>query len=290
MTRNTNPQPESRKPHSTNDTAGDHFNRLVELMRRLRSPSGCPWDREQTLHSLQSFLLEETYEVLDAIDQNDKAELKNELGDLLFQIVFLAEICSESHSFTISNIITAIANKLIDRHPHVFGEESDLRTPGSELNTTKEITGLWEELKAKEKFEKGHPQSLLGSVPETLPALLKAHEIGSRVATVGFDWPRAESVINKIDEEVTELREAIANDVPISVQEEMGDFLFSIANLSRKLGVDPETALRQANRKFCSRFAQVEHKLQSRGRTIHKSTPEELEALWNEVKKSETED
>ena len=123
-------------------------------MRRLRSPSGCPWDREQTLHSLRSFLLEETYEVLDASDRNDQAELKNELGDLLFQIVFLAEICSESDSFTISNIITAIVNKLIDRHPHVFGEESGLRTPGSKPNTTKEVTGLWEQLKAKEKSKK----------------------------------------------------------------------------------------------------------------------------------------
>ena len=223
MTHKTKLQPASRKPHSTNDTAGDHFNRLVELMRRLRSPSGCPWDREQTLHSLRSFLLEETYEVLDAIDRNDPAELKNELGDLLFQIVFLAEICSESDSFTISNIITAIVNKLIDRHPHVFGEESGLHTPGSKPNTTKEVTGLWEQLKAKEKSQKGHPQSLLGSVPETLPALLKAHEIGSRVSTVGFDWPRAESVINKIDEEETELREAVANNIPINVEEEMGD-------------------------------------------------------------------
>ena len=252
-------------------------------MRLLRSPTGCPWDRAQTLASLRPFVLEETYEVLDALDRDDHAELKSELGDLLFQVVFLSQLCTEAGSFTVADAIDAIADKLIRRHPHVFGERDD-QTGSTQPVTSGEVRERWEQLKAEERAETGHPQRLLGGVPATLPALLRAYEIGSRVATVGFDWTDATDVVGKIEEEVSELRQAVGAGTPARTEEEMGDLLFSIANLSRKLGVEPEAALRRANTKFCERFSTMERRFDEQGRTLHDATTEEMEMEWRAVK------
>ena len=292
MTEHSQP-PHPTAPHGASRTspeaasAGTRFDRLVDIMRRLRSPTGCPWDRAQTLASLRPFVLEETYEVLDALDRDDHAELKGELGDLLFQVVFLSHLCTEAGSFTVADAIDAIADKLIRRHPHVFGEPDD-QTGSTQPVTPGEVRGRWEQLKAEERADTGRPQRLLSGVPATLPALLRAYEIGSRVATVGFDWPDATDVVDKVDEEVGELRQAVEAGVLARTEEEMGDLLFSIANLSRKLGIEPEAALRRANTKFCDRVSTMEHRFQARGRTLHDDvTTEEMEVEWRVIKDEE---
>ena len=263
-------------------TAGTRFDRLVDIMRTLRSPGGCPWDRAQTLASLRPFVLEETYEVLDALDRDDHAELRHEIGDLLFQAVFLSQLCAETGSFTIADAVDAINDKLIRRHPHVFGEADD--DTGSSPMTSEEVLGRWEQLKAEEQADAGESPSLLGRVPPTLPALLRAYEIGSRVASVGFDWPRADDVVDKIEEEVAELRDAVSAGRTSHTEEEMGDLLFTIANLARKLGIEPEAALRRANTKFCERFGELEWRFRERGQTLHDVTVEDMEEQWKEIK------
>ncbi len=264
-------------------TTGQRFEELIRLITKLRSREGCPWDRAQTLKSLRPFVLEETYEVLDALDRGDLMELEEELGDLIFQVVFLCQISAESKAFTIDNAIEAIIKKLVRRHPHVFGPDSS-SPPVTTVVTSSEVRGQWEELKAKERAEKDPRRGLLDGVSTNLPSLLRAFEIGSRVAAVGFDWKTDADVVDKIEEEVAELRQAVDVDSSERREEEMGDLLFSIANLSRKLGVEPEAALRCANRKFCNRFNKLEERFRAEGRQLQDTTLEQMEAAWQAVK------
>jgi MazG family protein len=258
-------------------TPGEAFQRLVDIMARLRGPGGCPWDHEQTIQSLRGFVLEETYEVLDAIDYDDHATLRGEIGDLLFEGVFLAQIESEAGHFTVADSIGDVADKLIRRHPHVFAAAEGVDTPGK-------VVEQWEQIKAREQSDAGRKRALLTGIPKSMPALLRAHEIGTRVAAVGFDWAKTEDVVGKIEEEVTELREAIAREGHERAEEEMGDLLFSIANLARKLGIEPESALRKANEKFTKRFAAVEEAFERQGTSVHEATLGEMEEVWGQVK------
>ncbi|MEO7270745.1 MAG: nucleoside triphosphate pyrophosphohydrolase, partial [Vicinamibacterales bacterium] len=220
-------------PENLDQSAGAAFQRLVEIMARLRGPGGCPWDHEQTLESLRRFVLEETYEVLDAIDAGDVQALRGEIGDFLFEGVFLARIAEDDGHFTVADSLRAICEKLIRRHPHVFATTEGVSTPQLVLEQ-------WESIKAREQVAAGESRSLLRGLPKALPALLHAYEIGARVATVGFDWAGNASVLDKIEEEVAELRQAVQHESPARAAEEMGDLLFTMANLSRKLGIDPE--------------------------------------------------
>jgi len=256
-------------------------------MSTLRSSRGCPWDRKQTPRSLRPFLLEETYEALEAIDRGDAGALCGELGDVLFQCVFQAQIAAEAGRFDVTAAIQSIIDKLVRRHPHVFTPDgrplSPARRGGRAVRESSAVLVQWERLKATEQRAAGARARLLAGVPRALPALARAHEISTRVAAVGFDWPRASNVMDKIDEEVRELRAAL-DEHPRRAAEELGDLLFSIANLARKLGLEPESALREANDKFTSRFAGVESLLEGRGHTVHDATLEEMEAAWAAVK------
>jgi MazG family protein len=246
-------------------------------MAKLRGPDGCPWDREQSIQSLRGFVLEETYEVLDAIDREDHAALMGEIGDLLFEGVFLAQIESDEGRFSVADALRTITAKLIRRHPHVFGDVDSVRTPG-------QVVEQWEQIKAREQKTAGKRRSLLGGVPKAMPALLRAHEIGTRVAAVGFDWARTTDVVAKIEEEVAELRRAVEGEGRARAEEEMGDLLFSIANLARKLGLEPESALRKANEKFTARFEKVEQAFERKGRTLHGAPLDEMEREWEHAK------
>jgi MazG family protein len=270
------------------------FARLVELVRVLRSPGGCPWDREQTLQSLRPFVLEETYEVLEALDHDDRRALREELGDFIFEGVLLAQLCAESGDFTVADSLHAISDKLVRRHPHVFGPNDEgTGADGRPLPTTPdEVVERWEDLKAREQSSKGGQRTALGGVPKVLPALLRTHEIGIRASAVGFDWERPADVVAKIDEEVAELREEIGSGAPGSrerAEEEMGDLLFAIANLSRKLGIEPESALRKANDKFTRRFSAMEARLRATGRPLSSFSLQEMEDEWSRVKRAERE-
>jgi MazG family protein len=272
--------------------AAEAFARLVDLVRVLRSPEGCPWDRAQTLQTLRPFVLEETYEVLDALDRNDRRALREELGDFLFEGVLLAQLCAESGDFTVADSLAAISDKLVRRHPHVFGAaEGPAGSPARPAPVTPdEVVERWEDLKAREKSSTGEARTALGGVPKTLPALLRTHEIGIRAAAVGFDWERAADVVAKIEEEVAELREWVGPDGTEHhgrAEEEMGDLLFAIANLSRKLGIEPESALRKANDKFTRRFTDMEAGLRASGRPLAESSLQEMEDEWGRVKAAE---
>jgi MazG family protein len=257
--------------------AGEAFQRLVDIMKRLRGPGGCPWDHEQTIQSLRGFVLEETYEVLDAIDRDDHAALRGEIGDFIFEAVFLAQIEADGGHFEVTDSLNEISEKLIRRHPHVFAATAGVDTPGK-------VVEQWEQIKAKEQKEAGRKRSLLSGIPKSMPSLLRAHEIGTRVAAVGFDWARTADVVDKIEEEVAELREAVAHESRERAEEEMGDLLFSIANLARKLGIEPESALRKANEKFSGRFSKIEGVFEGQGRSVHDATIEEMEEAWATVK------
>jgi MazG family protein len=264
------------------------FGRLVRIMAVLRSPHGCPWDREQTHASLRPFLLEETYEALDAIDRADWDALCGEIGDVLFQCVFHAQVAAEARRWDVADVIDAVAAKLVRRHPHVFLPSGQPLSPAARrrrsLTHAGAVVEQWEQIKTTERAQKGAAEKgILSGVPGSLPALLGAHEIGTRVAAVGFDWKDTGGVVDKIEEEVRELREAVGQG-PGRAAEEMGDLLFSIANLARKLGVEPESALREANAKFRGRFAGVEARLAADGRSVHDASTEELEAAWQAVK------
>lgn len=270
------------------DGIGARFERLVEIMRRLRAPDGCPWDRDQTLASLRPFVLEETYEVLEAIEHGSADDLREELGDFLFQAAFLAQLSDEAGQFDIGDAIDAICSKLVRRHPHVFA-----RQPDHEGLTTGQVLERWETIKAKEREASGKParaKTTLSGVPKSLPSLLRAYEISARAATVGFDWQKTSDVLAKIDEEVAEVRaevEAGATGDLSRAEEEMGDLLFAIANLSRKLGIEPEAALRRANDKFTKRFDAVEHAITARGDSLADATLDQMEAEWQRVKRDE---
>ena len=265
-------------------TAGDRFDRLVQIMRRLRSPDGCAWDREQTLASLRPFVLEEAYEVVDAIDRGDRTALCDELGDLLLEAVFVAQICAEASAFTIADATDAVVAKLIRRHPHVFGGSDTETDAGRRDLSPAEVKEQWERIKTRERAGTPERATLLDGIPEALPSLLRASRSGARTANVGFDWDEPGAVIDKVDEELAELRQAVASADPTHIEEELGDLLFTIANLARKLRIDPESALRTANGKFTRRFRAIEQRLAARGRALHDATPEELEREWQAVK------
>ncbi len=258
-------------------SAGGEFQKLVEIMARLRGPGGCPWDRTQTLESLRGFVLEETYEVLDAIDRGDHDDLRGEIGDLLFEGVFLAQIEADERRFTVADSLRHVTDKLIRRHLHVFGETAGIDTPG-------QVVEQWEQIKSGERQSRGQRKALLAGIARAMPALARANEIGTRVAAVGFDWAKTDDVIDKIEEEVAELRGA-THESRERAEEEMGDLLFSIANLSRKIGLDPESALRKANEKFTKRFTALEEVFEQRGQFIHDATLDEMGAVWQSVKK-----
>ena len=291
------------------NTAGEKFQQLVGIMARLRAPEGCPWDREQTFDTIKPYTLEETYEVLDAIDRRDWNGLAEELGDFLLQAVFYAQMASEQNLFHIDDALDSINRKLVRRHPHVFGDER--------AQTAGDVKKIWGEVKAAEKKDKGNAAGgLLDSVPRALPALVEAQQIASRAAQVGFDWETAEQVIEKLHEELAELDEARRHaasirqpavpgqppkpglppaqalppgpgqpPAPDPLENELGDLLFVLVNLARFLNVDPEQALRRTNAKFRQRFGFIERKLAERGRKPEGSTIQEMEALWQEAKR-----
>ncbi len=258
-------------------SAGEKFQRLVDIMARLRAPGGCPWDREQTFDSIKPCTLEETYEVLDAIDRRDWNELRAELGDFILQAIFFAEMAAEQKLFDIGDSLDAINEKLIRRHPHVFAD--------GVAKTGADVTKRWDEIKAEERKSKNEaPQGLLDSVPRALPALVEAQQISSRAARAGFDWDNAEQVLEKLDEELRELTEARQRGTQDQIEDELGDLLFTVVNLARFVKVDPEQALRRTNAKFRERFGHVERRLAAQGKQVSGTSIAELEALWQEAK------
>jgi MazG family protein len=256
-------------------TAGEKFQRLVDLMARLRAPGGCPWDREQTFDTIKPYTLEETYEVLDAIDRRDWGEVAEELGDLLLQAVFYAQMAAEQNLFDIGDSLDRINEKLIRRHPHVFGDGT--------AESAGDVKRIWGEIKAAEKKDRGQ-QGLLDSVPRALPALVEGQQIASRAAGVGFDWETAEQVIEKLHEELAELAEARRQASPSELENEIGDLLFVLVNLARFVKVDPEQALRKTNAKFRERFAHIERELAGRGKKLQDASIAEMEELWQQAK------
>ena len=266
-------------------TAGAAFERLVETMSTLRSPGGCAWDREQTLASLRPFVLEEAYEVVDAIDRGDLEALKEEIGDLVLEAVFLAQVAREQGDFDIRDTLDAVCAKLVRRHPHVFGD-GDGANPSL---SAADVKRQWEAIKADERTAAGKEPSALGEIPDSLPALLRACRLGKRAATVGFDWTAAAEVEAKVVAELAELRDARAHGRAHDVEDELGDVLFAVANLARHLDVDPEAALRTANRKFTARFRALEQRFRGRGVALRDASPEEMDAEWRRIKKETAE-
>lgn len=266
---------------------GARFDELVRIMRALRGPGGCPWDREQTLQSLRPYVLEETYELLDALDRRDLGSLREELGDFLYEAVFLAQIAEEAGHFTIGDAIDGIARKLVRRHPHVFTPEGVPLAEAAAGLSASEVVNRWEDLKAAERGADGRVEpSILSGVPRALPALLRAYETCARAATVGFDWDGPGDVLDKMEEELRELRVAVRDRdaQPEAVEDELGDLLFAFANYARKLGVEPEAALRRAADKFQGRFTAMERLAQADGATMKSLTLDQQNALWQRVK------
>lgn len=252
---------------------------LLEVMRRLRDPqTGCPWDKEQTFATIAPYTIEESYEVADAIQRNDLRDLKEELGDLLFQVVFHARIAEEMGLFDFNDVAAGMSEKLIRRHPHVFGNAGD--------RTAEEQNAAWEVIKAEERKAK-EKHGLLDDVPVGLPALTRAAKLTKRAARVGFDWPSTQEVLDKLDEETQELKVEIAKGDMQKSHEELGDILFVLANLARKLDVEPENALRMTNAKFIRRFETIEAELAKIGKTADQSDLAEMDALWNAAKRAE---
>ena len=288
-------------------TTGERFERAVEIMERLRAPGGCPWDREQTFDSIKPYTLEETYEVLEAIDNRDWPELAGELGDLLLQVLFYAEMAKEQESFSIDDVIERLSSKLINRHPHVFGDVK--------ADTSAEVKRNWvalkvEERKKREGAEASEKRSILAGVSSAMPSLLEAHKLSSRAAQVGFDWPNVEGLFDKLREETEELREhlkefpapgprpqgrgvagsgrtVVAEALQAKLEEEVGDLFFVLVNIARYLSIDPESALRKTNRKFKRRFQWMEERLHESGRSADQAGMEELESLWQRAKTEE---
>ena len=289
-------------------STGERFERAVSIMERLRAPGGCPWDREQTFDSIKPYTLEETYEVLEAIDNRDWPELAGELGDLLLQVLFYAEMANEQKSFSIDDVLDRLSDKLIRRHPHVFGE--------AKAESADEVKRNWEELKVEERkvrdaSAKNEPQSALSGVSSAMPAMLEAQKLNSRAAQTGFDWPNIDGLFDKLQEETVELREelkkfpepgprppgrgvASSGRTPLPeglqgrLEDEIGDLFFVLVNLARYLAVDPESALRKTNRKFKRRFQSMEAKLHVAGRSAAEASMEELESLWQQAKGEES--
>ena len=254
-----------------------NFDELVQLMTTLRGPTGCPWDRKQTLPDLKPYVIEEAYEVVDAIDRDDRAGLMEEVGDLLLEAVFIAEITRDEGSFDVYDSITSIHDKLVRRHPHVFGDVV--------AGDAEQVLVNWEKLKSDER--KAENKSVLSGVPRSLPALLKAGRLTEKAARVGFDWRRTEDVFEKLDEEVAELREAVASGEQSKIQDDIGGPLFNVANIARKVKVHPEQVSQSTNRKFMSRFESMESTVHGRGQNLDQLTLEEMDQLWDEAKAAE---
>ena len=272
------PVPPTEPELHNESPAAAGFSRLVEIMARLRSPEGCPWDREQTFDTIKPYLLEETYEVMDAIDARDWDWLADELGDLLLQVVFFSQMAKEAGHFDVTDAIEAINSKLIRRHPHVFAD--------GDAKTSDEVLRKWDEIKAGEKAAATKPKGLLAGVPRSVPALMEARQISSRAANAGFDWSNVEQVLEKLNEELTELDGARKTGTQEELQDEIGDLLFVIVNIARFLKVDPEQALRGTNSKFRRRFDFVEKGLEAQGKSLKESTVEEMESLWQQAKRN----
>lgn len=253
------------------------FDEIVRIMARLRGPEGCPWDKEQTPESLKPFLVEETYEVLEAIDEASPPKVREELGDLLFQIVFHSRIAEERGEFDIEEVLENISSKMIRRHPHVFGEKS--------LKTSGEVLADWELIKKKEKGN-AERKSILEGVPKELPALIRAHRLQERAARVGFDWRKADDVIGKLDEEMREFKETLEGRDPARMEDELGDIFFVLVNISRFIGVNPEDALRKTISKFIARFQFIEEAAKNMGRELSDMSLDEMDALWDKAKES----
>jgi len=298
-------------------TTGERFERAVSIMARLRGPGGCPWDREQTFDSIKPYTLEETYEVLEAIDNRDWDELSSELGDLLLQVLFYAQMADEENTFSIDQVLDRLSQKLVDRHPHVFGDVK--------AETSSDVLRNWEALKAEEKKkrleagggksaedgrESKYSQSVLAGVSSAIPALLEAYKLSSRAAHVGFDWPNVDGLFEKLHEETQELQkeleqvpvggghtsgvagsrgQQLPQDVRARLEDEVGDLFFVLVNIARYLSLDPESALRKTNRKFKRRFQWIEEQLRTSGRGPEQSSMEELESLWQQAKQKERE-
>jgi MazG family protein len=259
--------------------AREAIERLLGIMERLRGPDGCPWDREQTLKTLRPYVLEETYEVLEAIDAGDSREHCEELGDLLLQIVFQAQLAREEGQFDFADVAEAISNKLVSRHPHVFGD--------SDVKDAEGVLRQWAALKREEKRAKGRGESVLEGVPKEMPALARADRLTEKASRIGFDWPDPSGARAKVDEELGELDAAIASGDRDALEHELGDVLFALANLSRKLGLPPEEALRGSVSRFITRFEHIERELARRGVPHGGATLAEMDALWNEAKEIE---
>jgi MazG family protein len=274
----------------TESSAGDLFADAVSVMARLRAPGGCPWDREQTFTSIRKYTLEETWEVLDAIERENWTDLADELGDLLLQVLFYAEMAAEAGHFSISDVIAGLNRKLIRRHPHVFGEEASAaagnRAEGLETEGigASQVLRNWDEIKKREKKPQENRTGQLDSISRAMPALSEAGKIGARAAKVGFDWPDAQGVLGKLREETAELEEEIRSGQPLAAVEELGDLLFTAANLARHIKADPELALRDANAKFRRRFAAMEA---SAPKPLEELAASELESLWDQSKGAE---
>ncbi|MBR7619941.1 nucleoside triphosphate pyrophosphohydrolase [Phenylobacterium sp. 20VBR1] len=262
------------------DAESRPIDRLLAIMARLRDPEGgCEWDLEQTFATIAPYTVEEAYEVADAIERHDLTDLRDELGDLLFQVVFHSRMAQEQGAFAFDDVADAISEKMIRRHPHVFGAEAQ--------RTSAEQTQAWEVIKAQERAGKGRNESLLDDVPSGLPALTRAVKLSRRAATVGFVWPTIGEVVAKLDEEVAELKVEIAADDRAKARAELGDVLFVVANIARTLDIDPEDALRATNAKFARRFRHIETVLKARGKTPDQSDLAEMDALWDAAKAAE---
>jgi MazG family protein len=301
-------------------TTGERFERAVAIMERLRAPGGCPWDREQTFDSIKPYTLEETYEVLEAIDNRDWEELPGELGDLLLQVLFYSEMAKEQGTFSIDDVLDGLSRKLVDRHPHVFGD--------AKADTSADVKRNWEALKVEERKKRSSADgdstesasfgnttgkaspSILASISSSMPSLLEAHKLSSRAAQVGFDWPDMEGLFAKLGEETAELREhlqefpapgprpegrgvagsgrqTVPEDLRIRLEEEVGDLFFVLVNIARYLSLDPESALRKTNRKFRRRFQWMEQRLHERGTALESASMDELESLWQQAKQQD---
>jgi tetrapyrrole methylase family protein/MazG family protein len=254
----------------------NNFQKLVDIMTLLRSKDGCPWDKVQTSESIKPYLIEETYEVIEAIDEKDPVKMKEELGDLLLQVVFHAQIAKDRGEFDINDVIDKISDKMVSRHPHVFGD--------AKFETPEEVTKQWQDRKREEGKLK---DSALEGVPKELPSLLRAHRLQSRAAKVGFDWAKVEDVFGKLDEELEEFKEALEKKDKKEMEDELGDIFFVLVNISRFVGVNAEEALRKTISKFISRFRYIEMTAADEGRQLSDMTLEEMDALWNEAKKGE---
>ncbi len=294
-------------------TTGERFERAVAIMERLRAPGGCPWDREQTFDSIKAYTLEETYEVLEAIDNRDWNELPGELGDLLLQVLFYSEMAKEQGTFSIDDVLDRLSDKLVNRHPHVFGEVK--------ADTSAEVKRNWEALKSEERKKRDAGtnaiegaqtsfKSILSGISSAMPSLLEAHKLSSRAAQVGFDWPNMEGLFDKLAEETSELRQhlqefpapgprpegrgvagsgrqTVPENLRERLEEEVGDLFFVLVNIARYLSLDPESALRKTNRKFRSRFQWMEQRLSESGGTLETASMDELESLWQHAKQQE---